>query len=64
MEASGSHDGAADERVARVKPAPLGPPGKALLIMAHYDSVPGSPGAVDNGSPLEDDLVGHEQPRS
>ena len=26
----------------------FGPPGKVLLIMAHYDTVPGSPGAVDN----------------
>ena len=28
----------------------FGPPGKVLLIMAHYDSVPGSPGAVDNAA--------------
>jgi len=28
----------------------FGPPGKALLIMAHYDSVPGSPGAVDDAA--------------
>ncbi|MGE5182781.1 MAG: M20/M25/M40 family metallo-hydrolase [Acidobacteriota bacterium] len=26
----------------------FGPPGKALLITAHYDTVPGSPGATDN----------------
>jgi hypothetical protein len=26
----------------------LGPPGQALLIMAHYDTVAGSPGASDN----------------
>jgi hypothetical protein len=26
----------------------FGPPGKALLVMAHYDTVPASPGAVDN----------------
>jgi hypothetical protein len=26
----------------------FGPPGKALLLTAHYDSVPGSPGATDN----------------
>jgi Peptidase family M28 len=25
-------------------------PGKALLLAAHYDSVPGSPGAADNGA--------------
>ncbi|HET9993459.1 MAG TPA: M20/M25/M40 family metallo-hydrolase, partial [Kofleriaceae bacterium] len=30
--------------------ARFGPPGKALLIMAHYDSVPGSPGAVDDAA--------------
>jgi hypothetical protein len=30
--------------------ARYGPPGKALLVMAHYDSVPGSPGAVDNAA--------------
>ncbi len=28
----------------------FGPPGKALLVMAHYDTVPGSPGAVDNAA--------------
>jgi len=28
----------------------FGPPGKALLIMAHYDTVPASPGAVDNAA--------------
>jgi hypothetical protein len=28
----------------------FGPPGKVLLIMAHYDTVPGSPGAVDNAT--------------
>ncbi|HUS28174.1 MAG TPA: M20/M25/M40 family metallo-hydrolase [Kofleriaceae bacterium] len=28
----------------------FGPPGKALLVMAHYDSVPGSPGATDNAA--------------
>jgi len=28
----------------------FGPPGKALLVMAHYDSVPGSPGACDNAA--------------
>ena len=26
----------------------FGPPGRALLITAHYDTVPGSPGATDN----------------
>src|SRR5205085_10300763 len=26
----------------------FGPPGKALLIMAHYDTVEDSPGAIDN----------------
>jgi hypothetical protein len=28
----------------------FGPPGRALLIMAHYDSVPDSPGAIDNAA--------------
>lgn len=28
----------------------FGPPGPALLVMAHYDTVPGSPGAVDNAA--------------
>jgi hypothetical protein len=28
----------------------FGPPGKALLVMAHYDSVPQSPGACDNAA--------------
>jgi hypothetical protein len=28
----------------------FGPPGKALLVTAHYDTVPGSPGAVDDGA--------------
>ena len=28
----------------------FGPPGKALLVMAHYDTVAGSPGAVDNAA--------------
>jgi len=28
----------------------FGPPGKALLIMAHYDTVEGSPGAIDNAA--------------
>jgi hypothetical protein len=28
----------------------FGPPGKALLVMAHYDTVQGSPGAVDNAA--------------
>lgn len=28
----------------------FGPAGRALLIMAHYDSVPGSPGGVDNAA--------------
>lgn len=28
----------------------FGPPGKALLVMAHYDSVPLSPGACDNAA--------------
>ncbi|HEX4452864.1 MAG TPA: M28 family metallopeptidase [Kofleriaceae bacterium] len=28
----------------------FGPPGRALLIMAHYDTVPTSPGAVDNAA--------------
>ena len=28
----------------------FGPPGKALLIMAHYDTVPASPGAIDNAA--------------
>jgi hypothetical protein len=28
----------------------LGPPGKALVILAHYDTVPPSPGAVDNAA--------------
>ncbi|PWI05791.1 peptidase M28 [Streptomyces sp. NWU339] len=27
-----------------------GGPGEALLLVAHYDSVPGSPGAADNGA--------------
>lgn len=30
--------------------AHFGPPGPALLVMAHYDTVPGSPGAVDNAA--------------
>jgi hypothetical protein len=30
--------------------ARFGPPGKALLIMAHYDTMPTSPGAVDNAA--------------
>ncbi|MFT3695379.1 MAG: M28 family metallopeptidase [Kofleriaceae bacterium] len=30
--------------------ARFGPTGKALLLMAHYDTVPGSPGAVDNAA--------------
>lgn len=30
--------------------ARFGPPGRALLIMAHYDSVPASPGAVDDAA--------------
>lgn len=30
--------------------ARFGPPGKALLIMAHYDTVVGSPGAIDNAA--------------
>ena len=28
----------------------FGPPGRALLVMAHYDTVRGSPGAVDNAA--------------
>ena len=28
----------------------FGPPGRAVLIMAHYDTVPTSPGAVDNAA--------------
>jgi len=28
----------------------FGPPGRALVITAHYDTVPGSPGAVDNAA--------------
>jgi hypothetical protein len=28
----------------------FGPPGRALLVMAHYDTVPTSPGAVDNAA--------------
>lgn len=28
----------------------FGPPGDALLVMAHYDTVEGSPGAVDNAA--------------
>ncbi len=28
----------------------FGPPGRALLVMAHYDTVAASPGAVDNGA--------------
>jgi len=28
----------------------FGPPGRALLIMAHYDTVPASPGGVDNAA--------------
>jgi Peptidase family M28 len=28
----------------------FGPPGPALLLLAHYDAVPGSPGAADNGA--------------
>jgi Peptidase family M28 len=30
--------------------AHFGPPGRALLVMAHYDTVPTSPGAVDNAA--------------
>ena len=30
--------------------ARFGPPGRALLVMAHYDTVPTSPGAVDNAA--------------
>lgn len=30
--------------------ARFGPAGKALLLIAHYDSVPGAPGAVDNAA--------------
>jgi len=30
--------------------ARFGPPGKALVIMGHYDSMPTSPGAVDNAA--------------
>jgi hypothetical protein len=30
--------------------ARFGPPGKALLIMGHYDSMPDSPGAVDDAA--------------
>ncbi len=30
--------------------ARFGPPGKALLIMAHYDTVADSPGAIDNAA--------------
>ncbi len=30
--------------------ARFGPPGPALLVMAHYDTVPRSPGAVDNAA--------------
>jgi len=30
--------------------ARFGPSGKALLFMAHYDTMPGSPGAVDNSA--------------
>jgi hypothetical protein len=30
--------------------ARFGPPGKALLIMGHYDSMPNSPGAVDDAA--------------
>lgn len=33
--------------------ARFGPPGRALLVMAHYDTVPESPGAVDNGAAVE-----------
>ncbi len=28
----------------------FGPPGRALLVMAHYDTVPSSPGAVDDAA--------------
>ncbi len=44
----------------------FGGPGRALLVMAHYDTVPGSPGAVDNaaavGVLLELARVLHEHP--
>jgi hypothetical protein len=33
-----------------VRFGPLPPSGKALLVMAHYDTVPTSPGAVDNAA--------------
>lgn len=40
----------ADATVLVTLPAsvPAAAPGEALLVMAHYDSVPGSPGAIDN----------------
>jgi len=45
--------------------ARFGPPGRALLVMAHYDTVPTSPGAVDNAAAvvvaldLARELAGH-----
>jgi hypothetical protein len=46
----------------------FGPPGRALLIMAHYDTVPPSPGAADNsaavGVLLELARVWHDKPPS
>ncbi|HEY1546535.1 MAG TPA: M28 family metallopeptidase [Kofleriaceae bacterium] len=47
----------------------FGPPGRAVLIMAHYDTVPTSPGAVDNavavgvGLELARVLVAHPPPQ-
>ena len=46
----------------------FGPPGRALLVTAHYDTVPSSPGAVDNaaavGVLLELARVFHDHPPS
>ncbi|HET9620895.1 MAG TPA: M28 family peptidase, partial [Kofleriaceae bacterium] len=43
---AGASCGAVDNVIARV---PGAPPGKAVLVAAHYDSVPAGPGASDDG---------------